>query len=624
MANEDSYCVGQWGDGYFGINAQGNVVVRPERNGLEGDLYELTCSLVQRGIEAPILIRMTGIIRNRVRVLHEAFHSAIDEFRYRGSYQLAFPIKVNPQRHVVETVQQCGVDGFKIGLEVGSKPELLSVMASDKNPECLLLCNGYKDSEYIALALLASKLGRSTLIIIEQAYELKLVLEAAEKLKIEAQIGFRMKLSHKGAGKWQSSGGEHSKFGLFSHEIVACLDQLKAQNKTNWIKLLHYHCGSQITSIDAIKKALAEGVRMYTELAQDYPSLCYFDVGGGLAVDYDGSKSIADSSMNYSLEEYVRNVVYMIGEACLAAGVPDPVIITESGRAVIAHHSVLVTEVIDVASSPPLPEKLDPPTDNDILTSLAVLYEELSKENCREFFHDVMEIKERVLHEFILGNLTLKERAFADKVCTLLMVRIYQLFRQFPELREEIQVLGTILQETYFCNFSVFQSLPDSWAINQLFPIMPIHRLLETPTHQAILADLSCDSDGAIDSFISHKGQAHSIKLHEYRGTPYYIGIFLTGAYQEILGGLHNLFGDTNVVHAELDGEGGWVFSGLVEGDTIEEVLHYVQYNPERLFSQLHILIERALKTGQLSPQESAHLKKQFKQSLESYTYLVV
>jgi arginine decarboxylase len=623
MVNEDNYWIERWGDGYFHVNSKGNVSVKPERGGMEGDLYELTCSLVQRGIEAPILIRFNGIIQDRIRVLNEAFQRAIEEFHYRGSYQLAFPIKVNPQRHVVETVQQGGAS-FKIGLEVGSKPELISVMASDKNPDSLLLCNGYKDIDYISLALLASKLGRQTLIIIEQAYELKLVLDASEKLGIEPRIGFRMKLSNKGTGRWQSSGGEQSKFGLFSHEIVACLEQLEAQKKTHWVKLLHYHCGSQITSIDAVKKALAEGVRTYTELASAYPSMCYFDVGGGLAVDYDGSKSVADSSMNYSLEEYARNVVYVIGEACLQAGIPDPIIITESGRAIAAHHSVLITEVIDVTSSPPMSEKFEPPSDHDILTTLVSMHEELSPDNCREFYHDVMEFKERILQEFIVGNLSLKERAFAEKVCSLLIVRIRQMFRQLSEFREEVEVLDSILQETYFCNFSVFQSLPDSWAIGQLFPIMPIHRLQEKPTHRAVLADLSCDSDGSIDCFISQKGTNGSIKLHEYRGEPYYIGIFLTGAYQEILGGLHNLFGDTNVVHAELGEDGQWEFSSLVEGDTIEEVLNYVQYNPERLLSQLHVLIERALKIGQLSPLESAQLKKKFKQSLESYTYLVV
>jgi len=621
---KDYYSIKRWGEGYFDINSNGHVTVKPNRQNEGGDLYELIQSLVQRGIEAPILIRFNGIIRNRIQVLHNAFQAAIRECNYRGSYRMAFPIKVNPQRHVVEAVQQGGKE-YTIGLEVGSKPELIAVMAQENLPGTLLLCNGYKDFDYISLALMASKLGKSTLIIIEQAYELKLVLEVAELLGIEAQIGFRMKLSNKGTGRWHSSGGEHSKFGLFSHEIVSALEQLQAKNKTHWLKLLHFHIGSQITSIESIKKALNEGVRMYTELARDYPSLCYFDVGGGLAIDYDGSKSIADSSMNYTLEEYARNVVYVIGEACLEAGVADPIIITETGRGLVAHHSVLITEVIDITSPPPALEQFTPPSDHDIVTSLLSMYEELTVGNCRETYHDAMEIKESILEEFIYGTLSLIERAFAEKIYSLLLLKMRQLFRQLVDPPQEMEILDKILLETYFCNFSVFQSLPDSWAIGQLFPIMPIHRLLEPPTHRSVLADLSCDSDGTIDTFIGRKGSSNTfINLHEYKGEPYYIGIFLTGAYQEILGGLHNLFGDTNVVHAELDESGQWEFSSLVEGDTIEEVLNYVQYNPERLLNQLHALIERSLKTGELSPLESAQLKKKFKQALESYTYLVV
>jgi len=620
---QDFYWIKRWGEGYFDINSKGNVTVRPNRQQEGGDLFEMIQSLVQRGIEAPILVRFNGIIRDRIHVLHTAFRTAIQEFNYRGSYQMAFPIKVNPQRHVVETVQQGGQEYF-IGLEVGSKPELIAVMAQENNPGTLLLCNGYKDIEYISLALMASKLGKRTLIIIEQGYELQLVLDAAEQLGIEAQIGFRMKLANKGTGKWHTSGGKNSKFGLFAHEIVSCIEQLQVKNKTHWIKLLHFHIGSQITSIESIKKALHEGVRMYTELARDYPSLCYFDVGGGLAIDYDGSKSMADSSMNYTLEEYARNIVYIIGEACLAAGVSDPIIITESGRGIVAHHSVLITEVIDVASSPPMIEKFVPPTQHDIVVTLVGMYEELTVGNCRETFHDVMELKERILEEFIYGKLSLTERAYAEKVYSLLLLKMRQLFRQLGDIPQEIEILDKILLETYFCNFSVFQSLPDSWAIGQLFPIMPIHRLHEKPTQRSVLADLSCDSDGTIDTFIGQKGSNTCLNLHDYRGEPYYLGIFLTGAYQEILGGLHNLFGDTNVVHAELDENGQWEFSSLVEGDTIEEVLNYVQYNPERLLNQLHTLIERSLKSGRLSPLESAQLKKKFKQAPESYTYLVV
>jgi arginine decarboxylase len=382
--------------------------------------------------------------------------------------------------------------------------------------------------------------------------------------------------------------------------------------------------GSQITTIESVKKAMNEGTRMYTELALEHPSLSYFDVGGGLAVDYDGTKSDADSSMDYTLEEYARDVVSAIGEACLAAGIPDPTIITESGRATVSHHSVLITEVIDVTTTTNPLEKLEPPTQHEFLKTLTAMYEELSLQNCRETFHDVMELKEKILEEFVNGKLKLKEKAYADKVCRLLLAKIRHYYKQLADIPDEIDILDKILLETYFCNFSVFQSLPDAWAISQLFPIMPIHRLTEKADHQAILADLSCDSDGKIDLFIGPKAPNGFLKLHEYRGEPYYVGIFLVGAYQEILGGLHNLFGDTNVVHADLDDKGVWEFSRLVEGDTIEEVLQYVQYNTEKLMEQLHVVIERAVKAERLSLSESAQVKKNFKKALESYTYLIV
>jgi arginine decarboxylase len=362
---------------------------------------------------------------------------------------------------------------------------------------------------------------------------------------------------------------------------------------------------------------------MYTELATLLPSLSIFDVGGGLAVDYDGTKSVSDSSMNYTVEEYARDVVSAIGEACVLAGIADPIIVTESGRALVTHHAALITEVIDVT---PVPheDRTRPPSDHEILKTLASLNEELSLKNCRETFHDVTELKERILDEFIYGKLTLKERAYAEKLCRLLFVKIRAFYKQLRQVPDDLAALDSILLETYFCNFSVFQSLPDSWAIGQLFPVMPIHRLHEAPSHEAVLADLTCDSDGKIDSFIGEQVPAHSLRLHDYTGEPYYVGIFLVGAYQEILGGLHNLFGDTNVVHAELEDDGQWKLSHLVEGDTIKEVLHYVQYDTERLMNQLHDLIERSLKAGRISLAESAHIKKMFKQSLESYTYLVV
>lgn len=618
---QDQYGIDRWGESYFSINAKGHVEVKPDRKQGE-DLFDLTKSLVTQGIEAPILIRFNGIIRDRMARLSQAFKSAIEESEYKNTHRMVFPIKVNPQRHVVEVVQQAGQD-YLMGLEVGSKPELMAVLALDSNPDTLLLCNGYKDAEYVSLALMAKKLGRHTLIIIEQFYELKLVLDAAEKLGVEADIGFRMKLSSTGSGRWKSSGGEFSKFGLFAHEIVACMDIIQAKGKGHWVKLLHYHLGSQVTTIDSIKKVLKESAKMYTELAAQHPSMTYFDVGGGLAVDYDGTKSVSDSSMNYTVEEYARDVVYAIGEACTKAGIQHPIIVTESGRALVSHHAVLITEVIDVTPSSG-ENGTRPHSDHEILHALETLSEELSHANCRESFHDVKELKERMLHEFIYNKFSLKERAYGEKLCRRLFKKIRALYRELGEAPEELAELDRILLETYFCNFSVFQSLPDAWAINQLFPVMPIHRLNEEATHEAIMADLTCDSDGKIDLFIGEDEPGNCLQLHEYTGEPYYLGIFIVGAYQEILGGLHNLFGDTNVVHAELGADGQWKLSHLVEGDTIEEVLQYVQYNTEKLLNQLYELLESSMKAGRISLAESAQIKKIFKQSLESYTYLVV
>lgn len=616
---QNPYTIKKWGEGYFEVNSLGHVIVRPDRNGEGGSLYTLMRSLVEQGIEPPILIRFNGIIRDRIQLIHAAFESAIQEFSYRSEHRMVFPVKVNPHRHVVETVLQAG-DRYALGLEVGSKPELIAVLALGEQSERLLLCNGYKDAEYISLALMASKLGKNTLIIIEQAYELKLVLETAARLGVEAQIGFRMKLSSKGAGRWKSSGGEHSKFGLFTHEIIACVEELEACGKQHWVKLLHFHMGSQVTTIDAIKRALKEAARTYTELALLLPNMQFFDVGGGLAVDYDGTNSDSDSSMNYSVEEYARDVIFGIGEACLDAGIPDPIIITESGRALVSHHSVLITEVIDVTSAPQSIDKQKTPSDHEILTTLNELDAKLTLKNCRETLHDLLEIKESILDQYVWGSMTLKERAYAEKIHMLILSKVRQLYRQLPHVPDEMELLDKTLIETYFCNFSVFQSLPDSWAIGQLFPVMPIHRLDEEALHQAVLADLTCDSDGKIDAFIDDP----FLRVHHYRGEPYYVGIFLVGAYQEILGGLHNLFGDTNVVHAELGPQGEWELSRLVEGDTIEEVLHYVQYHPENMLVQLQEALERSIKAGRITLAESAQIKKQFKQSLESYTYLVV
>ncbi len=621
--NRDPYFIDRWSRGYFGVNAEGHITVKPNRDEKEGDLYSLTKSLVEQGIEPPILVRFDGILHDRIEYLHGAFRSAIEEFGYRNGHRMAYPIKVNPQRHVVEAVRQAGKK-YKMGLEVGSKPELIAILTLESEPEALLLCNGYKDAEYISLALMAGKLGKRTLIIIEQSYELKLVIDIAESLGVEAEIGFRMKLSNKGTGRWESSGGEHAKFGLFSYEIVDCMELLESKGKSEWLKLLHFHIGSQLTTIESIKNAMNEAARMYTEIAVNYPSLSFFDVGGGLAVDYDGSRSNTDSSMNYSVEEYARNIVGIIGEACLDAEIPDPIIITESGRAIVSHHCVLLIEVIDVTSPTNVTPDYDCPADHPIIEELLTMHEELCQEYCREIFHDALELKERILEEFVRGTLKLKERSHAEKLYRSLLTKIHTLFNELPEIPEEMEDLDRFLMEIYFCNFSVFQSLPDSWAIGQLFPVIPIHRLNEPAEHRGILADLSCDSDGKINNFIGKKGSKDFLLLHPYNNGPYYLGVFLMGAYQEILGGLHNLFGDTNVIHAKLDANGNWEESKLVEGDTVEEVLHYVQYNNEKLLEQLHSLIEQSIKSGRITAQESAAIKKKFKQALESYTYLVI
>lgn len=623
--NKDLYGINSWGEGFFGVNSKGHVTVQPSQNGPSGDLYELVKSIVARGIEAPILIRFDGIIRSRISFLQKAFHDAIQEFHYRNTYQAAYPIKVNQQRTIVDLIHHTGRKNL-LGLEVGSKPELIAVLSILDTLDALLLCNGYKDAEYIELALLASKLGRRAVIIIEQFYELKLVLEIAERLNIEPEIGFRMKPATKGSGRWKMSGGDLAKFGLNIHEIVLGVELLKKNGKTNWLKLLHFHIGSQVTSIDSIKKALNEATRIYTELAKECQSISYFDVGGGLGVDYEGSRTNSDSSMNYTVEEYARDVVSSIGEACLKANIPDPIIITESGRALVAHHSVLITEVIDVSPTLDATNQIDsPPTDHELLANLFSLHQTLTGQNCHEVLHDALEIKEKILQDFIHGSLSLVERAYAERTYRHLIAKIRQVSLNLKYIPGEIINLDKTLYDLYFCNFSVFQSLPDAWAIDQLFPIMPIHRLDQEPTRRAIIADLSCDSDGKIDHFINRPSHADQyIKLHEVKEYPYYIGIFLVGAYQEILGGLHNLFGDTNAVHVDLDEEGNWELNHVIEGDQIREVLSYVQYDSQELIERLRLSIEKSLKAGRMTNEESAKIQRKFRKALDSYTYLVV
>jgi len=620
----EHYRIDGWGAGFFKVNDRGNVSVFPDGDGKSIDLCSIVDDLVRRGVKPPHLIRFDGIIRQRARMIYDSFDKAIAEFSYKGDYILTYPVKVNQQRGVVESVRQAA-NGRGIGLEVGSKPELLAVLSVHNSMKGLLLCNGYKDYQFIELALMSSRLGLRPIVTVEQFYELDTIIRASEATGVKPEIGLRMNPSTKGAGRWAGSAGENAKFGLALYEMIEAVRQLKARGMEDSIKLLHFHIGSQITSINAIKKVMQEAARVYTELRKLCPALEFLDVGGGLGVDYDGSCTNFESSMNYTTEQYARDVVWEIASACDKEGLPHPTIISESGRALVAHHAVLVTEVMDVAEVPEPPERLvvEASKDSRVL-ELVNLYNELTIKNCHETFSDALSLRDEFLQRFVQGNISLEDRAFAERALKFLFTRINALKGALKYVPEDFEALEGMLKDTYFCNFSVFQSLLDHWAIDQLFPIMPIHRLASQPTRKAIIADLTCDSDGKIDKFIDLRGVQRYIDLHPYRGDqPYYIGVFLIGAYQECLGNLHNLFGDTNAVHVELDEDGLPSIKSIIEGDTIKEVLSYVQYSGEDLLSGVNSSIDRAVRNGTMSAEESAKFMQRFKESLGGYTYLL-
>ena len=593
--SSEQYRIEGWGAGYFKINERGNVEVQPDVNRSSIDLHTIVEDVVRRGVKPPLLIRFDGILRQRAQGIYNAFNKAIAECDFKGNYTLTYPVKVNQQRQVVESIKKA-VDGSTIGLEVGSKPELLAVLANHDLPSGLLLCNGYKDYQFIELALMASKLGLRPIITVEQFYELDTIIRASEAIGVTPEIGLRMNPSNRGAGRWAGSAGENAKFGLALFEIV-----------------------------DAIKKGMREAARVYTELYRMCPSIEFLDVGGGLGVDYDGSRTNFESSMNYTTDQYARDVVWEITNACDESGTPHPNIISESGRALVAHHAVLVTEVMDVAEVPEPPTQLEAaPSDDDKLRELNILYRDLSLKNCHETFSDALALRDEFLQRFIQGNITLEERAYAERSLRFLFTRINGLKNELKHVPEDFEALEGMLKDTYFCNFSVFQSILDHWAIEQLFPIMPIHRLASEPSRRAVIADLTCDSDGKIDKFIDLHGVQRHIDLHPYKGDqPYYIGIFLVGAYQECLGNLHNLFGDTNAVHVEVDETGAPRISSIVEGDTIKEVLSYVQYSGDDLLNGLNRMIDLAVRNGTMSAEESAKFMARYKQSLGGYTYLL-
>ena len=622
------YNVEGWGAGYFDVSERGRVIVRPDREHPERalDLFDLANDLEEQGVGLPVLLRFSDILRSRIESLSERFAAAIREFDYTGSYTTVYPIKVNQQRHVVEEIVQFGTL-HGVGLECGSKPELQAVLGLTESTGHMIVCNGYKDEEFMRLALMGQKLGHRVFIVIEQPSELDVLLEAADDLGVQPSAGVRIKLSSEGAGRWAQSGGERSKFGLNAAQVMKLIDRLRAARRLDLLKLVHFHIGSQVTDIRFIKSALQEIARYYVELRRAGVDLEYVDVGGGLGVDYDGTASTSHASVNYSLQEYANDVVYTIAEVCRSHQLPMPHLISESGRALTAHHALLLVKVIDVESQaqPPLPEITG--EDHPLLQNMLADYHTLDNPKLAarahkvlEVFHDAAFDKEQARQYFNSGVLRLHERAMAETIYFATVNRIAQLARNDRDAYREIAAeLEAVLVDRYFCNFSLFQSLPDSWAIDQLFPVMPVHRLDEPPERRGTLQDVTCDSDGKIDRFIGAKKGRPSLALHEFRdGEDYVLGIFLTGAYQEILGDLHNLFGDTNAVHLELT-EQGYEITDLVHGDTVAEVLNYVQFDASSLLATFRRKVGAA---KALSRQEANTFIAEYVAGLEGYTYL--
>jgi arginine decarboxylase len=616
------YNVNGWGRGFFSINDAGNVQVTPAGPGSQPiDLKELVDDLRSRGLSLPLLIRFSDILRTRIEHLVGAFQEAIEDNEYTGAYCPVYPIKVNQQRHVVQELLEYGRP-HNLGLEAGSKPELLVALALQENPEALVLCNGYKDRAFIETALLAQKLGRKVVITIDRLGELETLISTAAELDLRPVIGVRARLSTKGAGKWVESTGDRSKFGLTTEEIVATVDRLEAAGMLDCLQLLHFHIGSQITNIRAVKDALREASRIFVELHGLGANVRYLDCGGGLGVDYDGSHTNFHSSINYTLGEYAADVVSQIAETCDAAGVPHPDIVTESGRALVAHHSVLVYNVL--ATNEMLRGRIPAAVSEDehsLIRQLGETYESVSRKSFQEAYHDALQIKEEAIGAFNLGVLDLKARARVEELFWATCERILKIVRELDYVPDELEGLERQLSDTYYCNLSIFQSIPDHWAVKQLFPTLPIQRLRERPQRRAIIADLTCDSDGKIDQFIDLRDVKDVLELHKPNGEPYLLATFLVGAYQEILGDLHNLFGDTDAVHVRHDGDDYHV-EHVVEGDTVTQALSYVQYSKSRLVARVRRAVEVALRERRLTMAESGRFMKRYLEALEGYTYL--
>ena len=621
--SKELYNINGWGVSYFGINEEGNVYVSPSKDQTRIDLKEVMNELALRDVTTPVLLRFPDILDNRIEQTASCFQKAKKEYDYKAENFIIYPIKVNQMQPVVEEIISHGRK-FNLGLEAGSKPELHAVIAVQCQSDSLIICNGYKDQSYIELALLAQKMGKRIFIVIEKLNELEIIAKAAKKLNVKPNLGIRIKLASSGSGKWEESGGDASKFGLTSSELLEALRILDEKGLHNCLRLIHFHIGSQITKIRRIQTALREAAQFYINLHKMGYNVDFVDCGGGLGVDYDGTRSpSSESSVNYTIQEYVNDCVYTFVDAANKNNIQHPNIITESGRSLAAHHSVLVIDVLETASLPRMSEEFEPTeTDHQLVKDLYEIWDNLNPRSILEDWHDAEQIREEALDLFAHGIVDLKTRAEIEGMYWSICREINTLTKQLKHVPEELRKMDKLLADKYFCNVSLFQSLPDSWAIDQLFPILPIQRLDERPTRNATLQDITCDSDGKIANFVTNRHISHVLPVHQLKKTEqYYLGVFLVGAYQEILGDMHNLFGDTNAVHISVK-DGRYDIDQIIDGETVEEVLDYVQYNPKKLVRQLEIWVAKSVKAGKISLEEGKEFLSNYRSGLYGYTYL--
>ncbi|MDR1737749.1 MAG: biosynthetic arginine decarboxylase [Candidatus Symbiothrix sp.] len=621
--SEELYNIRGWGLDYFSVNEKGHITVTPKKDGAQVDLKDLMDELTVRDVGAPLLVRFPDILDNRIEKITGCFKTAAKEYKYTAKNFIIYPIKVNQMRQVVEEIVSHGKK-FNIGLEAGSKPELHAVLAINTSPDSLIICNGYKDEDYIQLALLAQKMGKNIFLVVEKLNELKLIAELAKKMKVRPNIGIRIKLASSGSGKWEESGGDVSKFGLSSSELLDALDILDKNKMEDCLKLIHFHIGSQVTKIRRIKNALREASQFYVQLRHLGYAVEFVDIGGGLGVDYDGTRSSkSESSMNYSIQEYVNDSISTLVDACTKNEIPQPNIITESGRSLTAHHSVLIMQVLETATLPEWGEEEILPDDaHELVKELYKLWDEMNHPRLIETWHDAQQIREESLDLFSLGLIDLLTRAQVEKLYWSIAREVQQMAMNMKHAPEELRKISKMLPDKYFCNFSLFQSLPDSWAIDQVFPIVPISRLDERPNRTATLQDITCDSDGKIDNFINMKNYTYHLPVHSFnKKEPYYIGVFLVGAYQEILGDLHNLFGDTNAVHVSVNKD-GYQIEQVIDGETVADVLEYVEYSPKKLVRTVESWVTTSMKEGRITVEEGREFLSNYRSGLYGYTYL--